>query len=116
MTYRPLPVYPAASEERVAVLREAKAQLDTDQIVVPQNAVQGSPAPVLAMGEHPDYLTDYVYVRPDGAEDPARVGKALEFWLAGGKTHSEADLLSRWLGCDVTFVGVESYTPKVGFQ
>lgn len=111
-----MPVYPAATGGRVSVLRAAKARLVTEQIVVPQDAVPGSPAPVLAMGEHPDFLTSYVFVRPDGADDPERVSKALDYWLQGGATHSESDLLGEWLGGEVRFVGTEPYAPKAGFR
>lgn len=111
----PLPVYPAATPERVAVLRAAKASIDTDVKVVPVNAEPGSPGAVFAFGERPNALTEYVLVRPDGVEDVSRVAAALEFWLAGGKTHDEADWLGAVMGCGVTFVGTEPYAPKVSF-
>lgn len=115
MTPIPIPIYPKVTEAALSVLRAAKAQLDTQTKIVPVDALQGSPGPILALGVRPDWLTDYVFVKPDGVDDPDRVAKALAHWLNGGKTHDEAAWMSAVMGCGVTFAGTEPHEPKVGF-
>ena len=44
------------------MLKQAKAQLNTGQLISPERAVPGSPGRVLAIGSKPNFLCDYAYV------------------------------------------------------
>ena len=59
----PLPIYPSMpTGDDLAMLKEAKAKLDTDIMSQPVRAVRGSPGRVIALRERPDWICDYAYI------------------------------------------------------
>lgn len=103
---RPLPILTAGepTAEDWATLRAAKTNTGYQGMVMPRPAVYGSPGIILAVGKLPDWLCKFVYV--DSLEDP-RLTDALKTildveWTA--PVYDEADLLSKWLGEEVTLV------------
>jgi hypothetical protein len=66
---KPLPVYPRKPVGAVLeALKQAKAKLPTGILITPENAVPGSPGRVLAIGEKPNFLCDYAYVKEPTVE------------------------------------------------
>ena len=60
----PLPIYPALpSSEVMGMIKEAKALVKTDALVKPVRAVNGSPGRILAIGEKPDWICEYAYIK-----------------------------------------------------
>ena len=66
---KPLPVYPRKPVGAVLeALKQAKSKLPTSLLISPENAVPGSPGRVLAIGEKPNFLCDYAYVKEPTVE------------------------------------------------
>ena len=60
---RPLPIYPHKPVGGdLTLLKQAKAEIDTDILVQPVDAVPGSPGRVLALREKPTWICDHAYV------------------------------------------------------
>lgn len=111
---RPLPILTAdgslPSGRALETLRAAKMATGYPGRVWPCQAVEGSPAPILAVGVEPDWLTEFAYV-PD-LTDVGRVTAALNAILIdtddprlGGVEY----LLSKWFEGPVKFIGEEEY-------
>lgn len=115
---RPLPILTPGGRDlspaELGVLKAAKGASGYEDLVLPRRAVQGSPGPILAVGVEPDWITDYALV-PD-LTDVGRVTAALTAILVepdDPRLGQPEDLLSKWLDCDVTYVGEEEYAePK----
>lgn len=95
----------------LSAAREATGRTEK---VMPAAALPGSPAPILAIGTRPTWLTDYAY-----AEGSESVQEALEYCL-DGETREEvgelyADLLGGWLGVEVKYVVEERMESSVKF-
>ena len=45
------------------MIKEAKALVNTDALVKPVRAVNGSPGRILAIGEKPDWICEYAYIK-----------------------------------------------------
>lgn len=109
---RPLPVltpdpWPPSSRAWDA-LRAAKTASGYPGLIIPRQAVQGSPEPVLAVGVEPDWLTKFVYI--DSLYDHDALVHAMQVILVwdDGSTLGEERLLSKWMGCNVKLIGVEN--------
>ena len=78
----PLPMYPGLPKSEVmGMIKEAKAQIQTDALVKPVRAVIGSPGRILAIGEKPDWICEYAYVKEPSTQS---FKEALE-WILGIK-------------------------------
>ena len=78
----PLPMYPGLPKSEVmGMIKEAKAQIQTDALVKPVRAVAGSPGRILAIGEKPDWICEYAYVKEPSTQS---FKEALE-WILGIK-------------------------------
>lgn len=94
-------------------LKRAKLATGYDGMVLPRVAVEGSPAPILAVGVEPDWLTTFAYL-PD-LRDEKRITAALTAVLIepdNPRLGNEVDLLSRWMNGPVTFKGEEPYDDR----
>lgn len=104
----PLPIFPPdPTSERLDLIREANAQIDTDVKIMPRPAVPGSPGRVLAFGEVPDFFSETVLIRPENVDNPDSVCAALEFWLTGDAepaSISHEQWLSAVMGCGVKLI------------
>lgn len=105
-TLRPLPILTTTGELPLGVdldnLREAKFASGYDGMVIPAVAVQGSPAPILAVGCYPDWLTTFAYI-PDFS-DVGRLTETLRAILINNedpRLGDETYLLSKWFGAPV---------------
>ena len=103
---RPLPILTPGRElptgDALAALRAAKQATGYSGMVLPVQAVQGSPAPILAVGCYPDWLTTFAHV-PDFS-DVGRLTAALRAILVDNedpRLGDETYLLSRWFGAPV---------------
>jgi len=117
----PLPVHPwPISAERMALLREAKTQLDTDLKVLPVEAVPGSEGRILAFGEVPPFFSETVLIRPENTEKVESVMRALEFWLTAPEGTEGSFTSEMWLaaafGVPVTYRHSEDETGKVFWE
>lgn len=64
MELRPLPTYPRKpTGDDLALLKQAKAMMDTDILIQPSDAVPGSPGRILALRETPPWLCDHALVK-----------------------------------------------------
>lgn len=93
------------------LMSSARHQTGYEEKIMPAKALEGSPQPILAIGAHPDWLTDYAYVeRTSDIED---LVTALEYCLDGGAPDGAgekmAEQLSEWFGGEVKYVGTEEY-------
>lgn len=98
------------SGRSLAALRDAKMATGYPGRVLPVKAVQGSPAPILAVGVEPDWLVSFALV-PDFS-DVGRLTAALTAILIDNddpRLGGDAYLLSKWMGVDVTFQGEEPH-------
>lgn len=78
-TPTPLPTYPRKpTGDDLTLLKQAKALVDTDKLIIPVDAVVGSPGRILALREKPDWICDYAYVQNPTIES---VKAALEWIL-----------------------------------
>ena len=76
----PLPIYPGLpSSEVMGMIKEAKAQVGTNTLVKPVRAVKGSPGRILAIGEKPDWICEYAYIKEPSTQS---FKEALE-WILG---------------------------------
>lgn len=76
----PLPVYPAKPDgELLQMIKDAKSLITTDIKVVPSRAVNGSPGRILAIGEKPDWVCEYAYVKEPNVKS---LKEAME-WILG---------------------------------
>ena len=61
---KPLPVYPRTPNEKdMQLLRDAKKALKSETLIIPTDAVPGSPGRILALREPPPWLCDYALVK-----------------------------------------------------
>lgn len=115
----PLPVWPwPMSAERMDLLRQAKARIDTPIRVVPVSAAYGSPGRILAFGVVPDFVCKVVPIRPVNVDNVDSIEAALRWWLdpwSDERQFDEAWLLSQWMGCDVQLVRIEDEERGVRF-
>lgn len=105
----PLPIYPyPLDDERLAVLREAKARMGVDYTVQPVPAVPGSPGRILCWGRPAPFYTESVVIRPENALNTDSVANALRFLLEAPEgaegSVTEQDWLEAVLGCGVNLV------------
>lgn len=105
----PLPVWPwPLSPERLALLKEAKAQIDTDVRIYPAPAEAGSPGRILAFGEVAPVCAEQILIRPENTESIDSIRNALMCWIdppAGFvPTVTEDAWLSAVMGCDVRLI------------
>lgn len=83
----PLPVYPhKPTGETLELLKRAKKRLNLDVLVIPVDAVPGSPGRILALKESPSWLCDHALVKNPTEESLAA---ALE-WVLTGKEDPRA--------------------------
>lgn len=97
MTNVPLPVYPyPLTDAQLAILKQAKASIDTDVLVVPVEAHPGSPGRVLSFGVRPPWLCKCAPIAAENVNRVESVAAALRFWLDdhGSDAYGEA----WWLG------------------
>lgn len=106
-----LPIHPwPVSDERMALLREAKERIDTPVKILPARAAYGSPGRVLCFGEVPSFLTKTIPIRPENVDNIDSIEAALRAWLDPWfpeDRYAEEFLLGYWMGADVKQVGVE---------
>ncbi|WP_054681209.1 hypothetical protein [Microbacterium sp. No. 7] len=107
----PLPVHPwPLSAERLAILKAAKALIDTPIRVIPVEAAYGTPGRVLCLGDWPPFLCDFAPVRPENVDSIESVAAALRFVLGGGEARwGDEQLLSKWMGVAVGYSHSEAW-------
>lgn len=110
----PLCIYPwKPSKETMAGIRAGKALADAQRPeearikAMPRPAVPGSPAPVLAIGERPNFACDYALIQ---SGTPEGYAAAIE-WAVYGKDDPRIATMEKWLsltlGCDVVEIPCE---------
>ena len=117
-TIRPLPILTPSGElpagEALLRLRQAKKATGYLGMVVPCQAVLGSPGPILAVGREPDWLVSFAYV--PYFDDVERLTAALTAILINPddpRLGGDEYLLSKWFSAPVTYKGTELYVPPV---
>lgn len=111
-TLRPLPILtpdrslPTGAD--LTALKFAKLSSGYEGLVLPREAVQGSPAPILAVGCEPDWLTDFAYVK-DWSSITALTEALKIVLLSPERAIGDTYLLSKWLQGPVTLLGEEYY-------
>lgn len=118
MRILPILIEEAPTQEGWETLGGAREAAGYRNKVQPARALPGSPQPILAIGQHPSWLTDYAYAARLVAGDA--LNKAMEYAL---NDHSPeevgeryAELLSSWLDTEVKYVGEEEYDSGVRFS
>lgn len=96
---------------RLSAAREAAGIAEKIQ---PANAYPGSPQPILAVGNVPPWLTDYVLV--DSALDGAAeaLAEAMDRWRDPPTGEKYATVLSTWMGAEVKYVEEVEFDEPVG--
>lgn len=75
----PLPIYPHKPVgDDLTLLKQAKALIPTDKLIIPVDAVPGSPGRIIALREHPNWICDHAYVATPNLES---IKAALEWAL-----------------------------------
>ncbi|MEV5068930.1 hypothetical protein MRBLMI12_000487 [Microbacterium sp. LMI12-1-1.1] len=110
----PLPIWPPdPSPERLALIKEAKLQLDTPIKIYPCPAVPGSPGRTLAFGEPPSHISESVIIRPENVDNVESIRRALDFLLHAPAGSPGAFTHELWLqavmGSGVKFAYEEAY-------
>lgn len=95
-------------------LSRARKALGYTELIKPVQALPGSPGTLLVIGSgRPDWLHNY-YACND-ITDPAELQLALDGALDDAEREQAfGDLISQWMGVDVTFAGEEPYDEPVG--
>jgi hypothetical protein len=113
-TLRPLPILTADGRlptgDALATLRLATLATGYPGRVLPSKAFHGSPGPILAVGVEPDWLVEYALV-PDWSS-ATRLTEALKAILINPddpRIGRDVDLLSKWFGGEVKYLGEEEY-------
>jgi hypothetical protein len=92
----------------LAALVAAKQATGYQGLVEPRPALPGSPQPILAVGIEPDWLTRYAYL--PSLLDVERTTAALTAILMNPedtRIADEIDLMSKWFGGEVKYLGEE---------
>lgn len=90
---RPLPIYPdVPSGDGLRMLKHAKQSLGIQELVKPVRAVPGSPGRIIAIGEKPEWITDYVHVGEPSFES---FKDALMFALRDAKSDTAKTVLEQ---------------------
>lgn len=115
---RPLPIltrdHTLPRGEPLLRLQQAKKATGYLGLVLPCQAVQGSPGPILAVGVEPDWLVDYALV--PNFDDVSRLTAALTAILINNndpRLGTYETLLSKWFKGPVKYVGEEAHEPPV---
>lgn len=107
----PLPMHPwPPSPERMALLQQAKARIDSPIKVIPVEAGYGSPGRVLCFGGVPPFLCKTIPIQPQNVDNVDSIEAALRAWLDPwfpADRFAEEFLLGVWMGAEVKQVGVE---------
>lgn len=118
----PQAVYPwPISPEREALIRQAKASLNSPQKIELVPAAYGSPGRVLAF-ETPTFLCSYAPIRPENADKVQSIAAALRYILdetepaRPDSQWSDEALLSSWFKAPVKFSHFEERDGKVVFH
>jgi hypothetical protein len=111
----PLPIYPGLPRSEVmGMIKDAKSQIGTDALVKPVRAVIGSPGRILAIGEKPDWICEYAYIKEPSTQS---FKEALE-WILGIKEDPRGITVIRTLreifGKDVQELHVTAQSAKQG--
>lgn len=116
----PLPVWPRGiTAERMELLKQAKATLNSPIRILPVPADYGSPHRVLCFGEMPPFVAKTVPIRPENVSSVDSIAKALQFWLdpwADPHQFAEEFWLGSVMGCDVKYHHSEDQTGKVYYD
>ena len=76
----PLPVYPNKPDgELLEMIKQAKGMINTNILMQPVRAVHGSPGRILAIGDKPDWVCEYAYVKTANVKS---IKEAIE-WILG---------------------------------
>ena len=90
---RPLPIYPdVPSGDGLRMLKHAKQSLGIQELVKPVRAVPGSPGKIIAIGEAPEWIADYVKVSESSFES---FKEALMFVLRDAKSDTAKTVLEQ---------------------
>jgi hypothetical protein len=90
---QPLPIYPdIPSGDELRMLKHAKQSLGIQELVKPVRAVPGSPGRIIAIGETPEWIADYVKVSESSFES---FKKALMFVLRDAKSDTAKTVLEQ---------------------
>lgn len=114
----PLPIHPwPLSDDRLALLKLAKASLGLPYQIVPVEAVHGSPGRVLCFGERPPFVCKTAPIQAQNVNELPSITAAMKFALEDRSDRfDEADWLSGVMGCNVVFSHEEDQTGKVVFS
>ena len=89
MTVQPIPVTPwPLSPEREALIRQAKASLNSPQKIELARAVYGVPGRVLAF-ERPTFICNYAPIRPENVNNVESIAAALRYILDEDQANPE---------------------------
>lgn len=116
---RPLCIFPyPAPPEQMELVKQAKANLALDYMVIPEPAVPGGDERVLALGELPPFLCVAALVKdPTNAQS---VENALRWLLTAppddDRGFGYTDYLSAIFGPGVKDLGIEPTEQKVRFE
>lgn len=90
---QPLPIYPdIPSGDELRMLKHAKQALGIQELVKPVRAVPGSPGRIIAIGETPEWITDYAHVGEPSFES---FKEALMFVLRDAKSETAKTVLEQ---------------------
>ena len=90
---QPLPIYPdIPSGDELRMLKHAKQALGIQELVKPVRAVPGSPGKIIAIGEAPEWIADYVKVSESSFES---FKEALMFVLRDAKSDTAKTVLEQ---------------------
>lgn len=88
---RALPIWGTITTEDMAALKQAKAALDVDFLIVPTQAIPGGPSRIIALREPPPFLADFALIRD--TSNPLATKAALSWALSVTVEDTRASLI-----------------------
>lgn len=99
--------------EQMEILKEAKRETGLDVLVRPFRAIAGC-GRVLSLQGRPPFYCEWAETTWDDPKLSAKIKWVLTG--EGGRPHTGLDWMQEMFGPETKEVGMESYTPKVGFN
>jgi hypothetical protein len=91
--------------ERMELLKQAKARIDTGVKIIPVAAAYGSPGRVLCFGSLPDFMCRVVPIRPENVDNIDSIEAALRAWFSPfaipDTQWAEEFLLGAWMNAEI---------------
>lgn len=94
--------WPLPSKDDLSALRAAKEQMDVDWLIQPHRATDARLGRILAWGQVPPYVRDYLLIDPTDISDIQQgIMWATDNWVGDDRAVTVTDILSNIFGGEV---------------